>query len=207
MIAQTTRAILFAMATLATRAGLRASNAIRCGSVVSGLCLARRINEVAPITRSFLRYRSPILVMRPSRSLPPLEFCDGVSPSQAANSLPERNCPGSATDAASAVAPTGPMPGMVDRRRATSSGLCRARIERSIACKRTWVSRTCPQSRPRICIASAARLALLPWPRSGVPVQAPAPNLRGMSMPNSANRPRIMLTSCVRCLTRRLRER
>ena len=43
---------LFAMATLAKRAGLRASNAIRRGSAVSGLCLARRINEVVPITRS-----------------------------------------------------------------------------------------------------------------------------------------------------------
>ena len=41
-----------------------------------------------PITRSFLRYRSPILVMCPRRSFPPLEFCEGVSPSQAANSRP-----------------------------------------------------------------------------------------------------------------------
>lgn len=114
MIAQTTRAILLAMATLATRAGLRASKARRRGSAASGLCRARRIREVAPITRSFLRYRSPILVMRPSRSFPPLEFCDGVRPSQAANSRPERNCAGLATDAASAVAPTGLITGMVD---------------------------------------------------------------------------------------------
>lgn len=69
MIAHTTRAILFAMATLATRAGFLASNARRRGSAASGLCLARRIREVAPITRSFLRYRSPILVMCPRRVL------------------------------------------------------------------------------------------------------------------------------------------
>lgn len=104
MIAQTTRAILFAMATLAKRTGFLASNATSRGSALSGLYLARRINDVAPTTNSILRYRSPILVMRPSRSLPPLEFCEGVSPSQAANSRPERNCPGSATDAANAVA-------------------------------------------------------------------------------------------------------
>ncbi len=97
MIAQTTRAILLAMATLATRTGFLAKRATRRGSAVSGLCLARRIRDVAPTTRSFRKYRSPILVIRPRRSLPPLEFCEGVSPSQAANSRPERNCPGSAT--------------------------------------------------------------------------------------------------------------
>ena len=45
MIAQTTRAILFAMATLATRTGFLASNARRRGSAVSGLYLARRIRR------------------------------------------------------------------------------------------------------------------------------------------------------------------
>ena len=73
MTAQTTRAILFAMATLATRTGFLASNATSRGSAVSGLYLARRINDVAPTTNSFLRYRSPILVMRPSR--PPQPSC------------------------------------------------------------------------------------------------------------------------------------
>src|SRR5262252_434287 len=45
-------------------------------------------------------YLSPRLLVRPSRSLPPLEFCRGVIPSQAANSRPERNSEGSATVAA-----------------------------------------------------------------------------------------------------------
>jgi hypothetical protein len=51
MTAQTTRAILFAMATLATRTGFLVSSATSRGSAVSGLYLARRINDVAPITR------------------------------------------------------------------------------------------------------------------------------------------------------------
>jgi len=38
-----------------------------------------------PITSSCRRYLSPILVMRPRRSLPPLDFWRGVSPSHAAN--------------------------------------------------------------------------------------------------------------------------
>jgi hypothetical protein len=71
-----------AMATLATRASFRASNARRRGSAVSGLCLARRIKEVAPITRSFLRYRSPILVIRPSRSLPRSSFAKVSAPAR-----------------------------------------------------------------------------------------------------------------------------
>src|SRR6266704_2922266 len=33
----------------------------------------------------------PVLVIRPSRSLPPLDFCSGASPNQAANCRPERN--------------------------------------------------------------------------------------------------------------------
>ena len=36
-------------------------------------------------------YLSPIFEIRPSRSLPPLECCNGVKPSQAANCLPDRN--------------------------------------------------------------------------------------------------------------------
>jgi Transposase len=43
--------------------------------------------------------------VRPKRSLPPLEFCRGVIPSQAANSRPDRNREGSATVAAIALAP------------------------------------------------------------------------------------------------------
>lgn len=131
MTAHAIRAILLAMATEATRAGFLASNATKRGSTVLGFCLAYRTSAVAPTTRSCRRYRSPILVMRPKRSLPPLELCRGVSPSQAANCRPDENWLGLVTDAASAVAPIGPMPGIVARRRARSSFLCRAARRRS----------------------------------------------------------------------------
>src|SRR5437773_11017878 len=51
--------------------------------------------------------------MPPSRVFPPVEFCRGTKPSQAANSRPERNTFGSATVVAIAVAMIGPMPGML----------------------------------------------------------------------------------------------
>lgn len=120
MIAQTTRAVWFAMATVATRTGLRASKATSRGSAVSGLRFTRLMSDVMPTTSSVQRYLSPILVMRPSLSLPPLECCRGVRPNQAANSRPERNWLASVTDAASAVAPIGPMPGTDVKRRAVS---------------------------------------------------------------------------------------
>lgn len=85
MTAHAIRAILLAMATEATRAGFLASRATKRGSTVPGFSLAYRISAVAPTTRSYRRYLSPILVMRPNRSLPPLELCRGVSPSRAAN--------------------------------------------------------------------------------------------------------------------------
>ena len=59
--------------------------------------------------------------------MPPVEFCLGTSPSQAANSLPLRNVFGSATVAAIAVAMIGPIPGMVARRWLTGLFLCHAR--------------------------------------------------------------------------------
>jgi hypothetical protein len=42
-----------------------------------------RANEVAPSTSSRLMVRLPCLLMEPSFSLPPLEFCRGVAPSEA----------------------------------------------------------------------------------------------------------------------------
>ena len=42
-------------------------------------------------------YRLPCLAMAPSVGLPPLEFCLGVRPSQAAKSRPDLNTPGSGT--------------------------------------------------------------------------------------------------------------
>ena len=57
------------------------------------------------------RYRSPCLVMPPNFSLPPLEFCRGTSPIQAARALPDLKAVGSGTVATMALASTGPTPG------------------------------------------------------------------------------------------------
>ena len=72
---------------------------------------ATRSTEVAPSTSSFLMYRLPCLVMAPSFSLPPLEFCLGVRPSQAAKSRPDLNTLGSGTLATITEAMILPTPG------------------------------------------------------------------------------------------------
>ena len=76
---------------------------------------------IAPATSSHLRYRSPCLDMRPMRSLPPVEFCPGTSPIQAASARLDVNTEGSVMGAANAVAVIGPMPGIVSRRWLTAS--------------------------------------------------------------------------------------
>ncbi len=92
--AQMIRAVLFAMATVATRGSLRSRKAIAHGSTRSGLTFIWFNRAVMPVTSRRLRYRSPIFEMPPKRSLPPLERLRGVRPSQAANSRPLRNwCP------------------------------------------------------------------------------------------------------------------
>jgi hypothetical protein len=57
------------------------------------------------------------LLILPSLSLPPHEFCFGTSPIQAEKSLPDRNAFGSAMLATRAVANAGPTPGMSSSRR------------------------------------------------------------------------------------------
>ena len=74
MIAQMIRAVLFAIATVATLVGLRVSRSARRGSILPGLYFAQRTSDVMPTMSSLRRYLSPILVIRPSRSLPPLDF-------------------------------------------------------------------------------------------------------------------------------------
>ena len=74
MIAQMIRAVLFAIATVATLVGFRASRSARRGSILPGLYFARRTSDVIPTMSSLRRYLSPILLIRPSRSLPPLDF-------------------------------------------------------------------------------------------------------------------------------------
>ncbi len=63
----------------------------------------------------------PILEMEPSRSLPPLEWGLGVSPSQAGRSRADRKLDTLGNVAARTLAVMGPMPGIVWSRRAVSS--------------------------------------------------------------------------------------
>ena len=78
-----------------------------------GRLRAWRRTATAPAMSRLRMYLSPRLLVRPKRSLPPLEFCLGVIPSQAANSRPDLNKDGSATVAAMALAPMMPTPGTV----------------------------------------------------------------------------------------------
>jgi len=88
IIAQRIRATLLAMATVTSLAGFFASRPT-IQSRKAPLRLPTTLSsEVAPKTSSFLMYRLPCLVMPPSVCLPPLEFCLGVRPSQAAKSRP-----------------------------------------------------------------------------------------------------------------------
>ena len=74
---------------------------------------------------------APILVMRPSRSLPPLELWRGVRPRKAENSRPLAKALISWIVALIAEAVTGPTPGMVVNRLAVSSALTDA-VELSV---------------------------------------------------------------------------
>ena len=86
--AQTIRAVLFAMATVAKRAGLRSKSEVSHLFARSGWDFVCLTSEVIPTTSNWRKYWSPILVIRPNRSFPPLDRFVGVKPSQAANSRP-----------------------------------------------------------------------------------------------------------------------
>src|SRR5215813_10686192 len=115
--AQTVRAILLARATITSIRGFRAS--IRASQAPDGVpCLiALRTTELAPMISRRRSVRSPIFDVAPSFCLPPLECCDGVSPTQAAKSRPLLKALVGGANAANAVAVTGPTPGMVVSRR------------------------------------------------------------------------------------------
>src|SRR5258708_39754278 len=108
MMAQATRAVLFAKATAATSLGFRLSKDINQGSVLA--CFEHSSTVWALLTSRRRRKLSPRLLIPPRRALPPVEFCRCTSPSQAANSLPLQHMLGSATLAAIAVANDGPTP-------------------------------------------------------------------------------------------------
>ncbi len=74
----------------------------------------------------FFKKQWPCLEIRPMRCLPPVEFCLGTRPIQAASSRPFLKTSGSVMEAARALAVIGPMPGMVSRRRLASFDRCQA---------------------------------------------------------------------------------
>jgi hypothetical protein len=108
MIAQAMRAVLFATAIATTLAGFFTSNFAIQG-YFPGCSRAWRTTAVAPRTSRRRRYRSPCFDMPPSLSLPPVEFCRGTRPIQAARSRPDLNALGSVMVAAIAVAPMMPI--------------------------------------------------------------------------------------------------
>src|SRR5215467_13368269 len=69
-------------------------------------------SDVAPSTSNFLMYRLPAFVMAPRDCLPPVEFCRGVRPSQAAKWRPDPNTLESGTLAAMTEATSLPTPGI-----------------------------------------------------------------------------------------------
>src|SRR5262249_42559401 len=129
--AQAIRAVLFASATATTSGGRRRRSPITHGSALVAFDRSRL--ALAPLISSRRRYGLPRLVMPPRRCLPPVEFCRGTRPSQAANSRPLRKPLGSTTVAAMAVAMIGPMPGTLARRWLTGLLLCQAMSCFSIA--------------------------------------------------------------------------
>jgi len=122
------RAVLLAMATVASRVGLRSSIEAVHGSTRSGLVRAARTRADMPTTRSCLRYLSPMRDILPCRSLPPEDLLSGVSPIQAARSRPLLNYRASPMVATRADAFTGPMPGMVCKSLMRGSVLASAAI-------------------------------------------------------------------------------
>src|SRR5476651_2629849 len=67
IMAQAIRAILLASAMAATLAGFRASNAVSHGRCPVPWILAYRMTASAPTTNRLHKYRSPCLLMLPSR--------------------------------------------------------------------------------------------------------------------------------------------
>ena len=101
--AQMTRAILFANATLTSIAGLRAIMLASHEPAGAPFRAAQRTTELAPMMSRRRSVCSPIFDVAPSLCFPPVECCNGVSPSQAAKSRPRLNV--SAGGASAAMAP------------------------------------------------------------------------------------------------------
>jgi len=87
-----------------------------------------RMAERAPWISKVRRYTSPRLLIPKSNGLPPLELWRGTRPSQAYNWRPLLKLRASAIEATSALAVSGPMPGIFSSRRLSSLLRCHAWI-------------------------------------------------------------------------------
>ena len=134
--AQTIRAVLLASATVTSMRGLRASMpSSHEPALARRVCSPASTTALLPMMSSRRSVRSPMLrrSRRASVSRPWISVC-GVSPSQAAKSRPLAKVSAGGASAAIAVAPIGPMPGMViSRLRDTSSSRARRAISLSDA--------------------------------------------------------------------------
>ena len=107
------RAVLLASATMTSIGGFRASIPDSQAFGVAPLRLAHRTTPEQAMISKRLRVRSPIRDVRPIRCFPPVDFCRGVRPIQAAKSRPELNVSAGGASASKAVAIRGPTPGIV----------------------------------------------------------------------------------------------
>src|SRR3979411_2983718 len=112
------RAILFASATVTSLTGRRARIPLVQAPAALFHWGARYTIEVAPRTSNLRICRLPALVIRPRRFFPPVEYCRGTRAGTAAKRRALLNTPMSVTVAAIKDAVTGPIPGIVARRRA-----------------------------------------------------------------------------------------
>src|SRR5260221_11535923 len=103
------RASLLASATVPNRTGRRARIPLVQAPAALFQCGARYTIEVAPRTSDLRISRLPALVIRPRRFFPPVEYCRGTRPSQAANCRALLNKLMSLTVAAINDAVTGPI--------------------------------------------------------------------------------------------------
>jgi hypothetical protein len=112
-----TRAILLANATAATFRGRRCTKANNHAVACRWPGLTSLTTAVAPTTINWRKRSLPCREIPPRRCLPPVDFCFGLRPSQAAKCRPDLNCLAS-TVVASVSALSGPIPGS-----SASSGL------------------------------------------------------------------------------------
>src|SRR5215467_9438012 len=115
------RAILLARATVTSIFGLRANICASHEPLGAPRRLGCRTTALAPMINRRRIVRSPRFETAPSFCLPPVDFCSGVSPSQAAKSRPAGNPSAAGTNAVIAVEAIGPTPGIVINRRAVGS--------------------------------------------------------------------------------------